>query len=428
MKTGLTIPAAAGLFLAVSSCSAVAGALEDGRIAIVHASQSTIRDDQENHRDVLTHLRESGVQVIGRYLARCRQGSKGNGLWTKRIINGGAAKTDEADAILSAGLAIISVYQYKSGDNGVGLRKFTRGLGEVRPADCEDTEADKAISARPNPAERVSMSPTDEGMLDSQAAARQAHAIHQPANTPIYFGIDYDIDISDAAQKQGVLEYFRQVRAELKKPENRYLVGAYGNGDVLGLLMSETLVDFTWISPSASYGGTSRFHSGGKWNIFQSEPDNSVAYTNSGQCFEFEYDADIQNKNLANQNVGAWNRSGSYLIPQVRTNAVFDQRRFTCNIRNVIPEPSQSTCKGVPSPVTCGKASCFARVVRIKPEQASSATDLVIDFHDYGTFGGHGFKGSLTRSLAIKPLWDDGERSKQACTCDGSDQSKPCPQ
>lgn len=188
----------AGLVVTVFPVASHAGDLEDGRIAIVHASQSTIRDDSENRREVLTHLRDSGVAIVGRYLSRCRQGSKNNNFWTKRLINGGTTKREEADAIFHAGLAVISIYQYKSGDSS-GRTKYTRGLREQAPRDCEDTVASRKIAARPNPADRVSMSAIDEGELDAWAAVSQAHAIGQPARTAIYFGVDYNFNIKDPA-------------------------------------------------------------------------------------------------------------------------------------------------------------------------------------------------------------------------------------
>lgn len=430
-RTALAFAAVATLAAAVPT-GAAAGALEDGRTAIIHTSQSTIMENNGTPRtELLSNLEKAGVKVVGRYLGRCRQGLPGKNLWRKLIKYGGAEGKEyqEAETILDAGFAIISIYQYNAFDD----KKFTRGLREKQRESCEDTDAAREIANRKDPKNRISMSATDEGRLDAQAAVKQAHAMKQPPGTAIYFGVDYNFNTGNAAQVKGVQDYFTEIREELRKQDNGYLVGAYGNGDVLGLLSkrdadNQALIDFAWISPSRSYRGTPEFHNGGKWNLLQSQPDNTIALTDTGQCFEFEYDANVQNKNAApDQYAGAWNRAGRYTVPQAVTEAVYDQRRFVCNIKGVAPEPTLGKCRSVPQRRTCGSNdSCIDWVVRVKPTGPVNGPQLSIDFHDYGRFEGSSPATSLSRSLTIKPSWDDGERAKKNCTCFGSDESQPC--
>lgn len=404
---------------------AAAGPFEDGRIAIIHANQSTIIDNNELPRAaLLRQLQGAGVKAIGRYLARCREGKKGDGIWTKQIIRGGMKKNEEVDAILDGGFGLISIYQYRAGERS-GPIKLTRGLGPEVGTDCEITAASVQIP--------ISKSPADEGMLDSQAAVKQAHLIGQPPNTPIYFAIDYDFKTKDKDQANGLLEYFRQINAELRKKENGFLVGAYGDGDALDLLMGnnekkEVLADFAWLSPSHSFTGTSKFFNTGRWHLAHSQSENAISLTNSGLCFEFEYDGDIQNKSSQHHYVGAWDRAGRYVISQERTAAIFDQRRFVCNIEGIAPGIVQKTCNGQSKKLNCSIPSCFARFVRIKPTELGQRSGKVtIDFYDYGRFDGDGRVTSLTRSLSEKPLWwNDNDRPKQNCTCFGSDPQKPC--
>jgi hypothetical protein len=410
---------------------AAAGPLEDGRLAIIHANQSTIIDSQENPRaGLLKQLSDAGVLVIGRYLSRCREDEKGDSRWTKQIIHGGKTQTEEADAILNAGFRLISVYQYRSGDASSnhkdGPTKFTRGLGQDPEGRCEITEASQQI--------KVSQSPADEGKLDSQAAVKQAHVISQPPNTVIYFAVDYNFDKRNEAEKQGLLEYFRQVKTELQKPVNGYLVGAYGDGDALELLLGkndrgERLIDFAWISPSRSYSGNSAFFNEAPWHLAHAQPENTIGLTNLGGCFEYEYDGDIQNNSDEREYVGAWNRSGRYSVPKARTATIFTQRRFVCKIDGVAPGARQRTCQGPATNLPCTIQSCFAWFVRMEPSALGNpAGDVKIDFYDYGRFDGRARLTSLTRSLAKKPLWwNDPDRPKQNCTCFGSDPQKPCP-
>jgi hypothetical protein len=414
------------VFISIATLGqSLADADADGRVAIIHTSTSTIIDNKGNARgNILQQLRDMGVRIVGRYFARCRQGSQGGELWTKPIVHGGASPSKEADAILSAQFAILSIYQYWSGDV-TGPKKFTIGLREKENNGCEVTEASDRI--------KISMSASDEGQLDAQAAVKQAHAIGQPAGTAIYFGVDFNFNKADRAQVSGVLEYFRRVREELTKDKNRFLVGGYGNGDILSLLLGdndtkEVLIDFAWLSTSASYAGTSRFHNSGRWHIAHAQSDNHVGFTRFGNCFDFEYDTDIQNKASFAEYVGAWNRLGRYLMPAVRTAIIYDQRRFICNIKGVVPGSIRRACGEAPIARQCSLSSCFARIVRLKPTQDFRApTEKDFDLRDYGTFDGRTSATNLTRSLDVKPLWwTDKDRRSQLCTCYGSDENRPC--
>jgi hypothetical protein len=421
--------ALAGASLAIASCfsnesmRAAADPFKDGRIAIIHANQSAIIDNYEIRRrnNLLQDLQEAGVKVIGRYLARCREDRKGEGRWTKQLIHGGADEKEETDAILDRGFGLISIYQYKSSED-TGPIKFTRGLSEEQGQDCEVTDASAQISKRH----------VDEGELDSQAAVKQAHSIGQPANTPIYFAIDYDFKAKDQEQARGILQYFREVKTELSKKENGYLVGAYGDGDALDLLQGnndqkEVLIDFAWLSPSHSFSGNSKFFNLGRWHLAHAQAENTIGLTNSGKCFEYEYDVDIQNSSAEYRYVGAWDRLGRYFVPPNRTTAIFDQHRFVCNIRNLAPGPLQKTCKGALEKIQCSISSCFARFVRVKPtDLGRRRSEVSIDFRDYGRFDGRSPTRSLTRSLSEKPLWDGNDRLKQNCTCFDSNPHKPC--
>ena len=385
---------------------ALAGPLEDGRIAIIHASQSVLIDSHEKPRpNVLPKLRAAGVEIIGRYLGRCRQGHKGHWRWTVLLAHGGAHRRAEVNAILDAGFGIMSFYQYKAGDAD-GPRKFAHGLGEQHdPTRCENTAAAARFP--------VSDSPEKEGILDAQAAVKQAHELGQPAGTAIYFAADFNFDKTNPAMVNGVLKYFRQVRAELSKKENGYLVGGYGNGDVLGMLLGdnparEKLIDLAWLSPSPAHHGSSKFHNTGRWNVIQSASDNKVAYTGTGECFDFEYDADVQNAASTSSYIGAWTRAGRYFVTPARTHAIYQQRRFVCDIGAVAPGPRISKC-GQAQPLSCTKNFCFARVARIKPQDGPGVVPtLSIDLADRGRFNGRSPAANLTVSLATKPLWAAG--------------------
>lgn len=422
-----------GIFIAALLCAVdqpAADEMQAGRIAIIHASKSTILDEQGNSRGtlggepkLLRQLREAGVQAIGRYLARCFQKAHP----TKMLIKGGkTSEREEVAAIFAARMAVVSIYQYRAGDEE-GKNKFTHGLADA-DQQCENTPSRAAILQR---RQRGYWTPADEGILDAEAAAEQAKRLHQPKKSVIYFGIDYPYG-GTKEEKEGITAYFKNVREILSRPEHDYKVGAYGNGAVLTYLLGEKpgdlrLVDHTWISPSRSYQRTSEFHSSGRWSLMQSQSDNKIMFTNSGGCFEYEYDADIQNIKLAGENVGFWFKDDLYKVPLERTNAVFNQRRFICSIRDVTAGISSNRCSPLPERgKTCtADRDCMVRAVRILPGNQGDPNPPV-DFWDYGGLYSRVPSKRLTRSFDTKPLYDAGERNRANCLCHGSNAGAPC--
>lgn len=407
----------------------LAGPLEDGRLAIVHADQSVLVDDDDNRRpdDFLNKLREAGVLAIGRYYGRCRQtGFKHKLLVHGDVENAGDSdgekarkRKSEAKAILDAGFAIISFYQYKTNDSNAGL-KFTVGLPErhnLDPTECEQTDY-----AKTHP---ISRSATDEGALDASAAVAQAHAVGQRPNTPIYFGMDFDYEAVNKKYPslgKGIVAYFKTVREILGKPENNYLIGAYGSGDMLQFLLGsdnslnkERLIDFAWLSPSSGYSGTAKFTNSGRWHVLQSIFEVQNIYTLTSACVDYVHDGDIQNKQPGYEYAGAWNRSGRYVLPAERIQAIYDQHQFICAPRGVNPGVQLTSCrdhKAAAEP--CSAAVCSARVVRVKPGESASSGAISIDTFGYGKFDGYAPASALSQKLTNRPHYSL-DASKHDC-------------
>ena len=402
------------------SGAASASALEDGRVAIIHASKSTI----DRELKLLRQLKASGIIVIGRYLARCYQADHP----TKTLVRGSStSESEEIKSIFGLGMAVVSIYQYRAGV-AEGVRKFTRGLSDLG-MNCEQTRSVQEISVRRANGLWTSR---DEGTLDGEAAAEQASRLGQPKNTAIYFGVDYNYTGSDA-ERLGLIRYFESVRRVLDRPEYGYRVGAYGNGAALGLLIgkqpdSVKLVDLTWLSPSRSYQGTSEFYSSGDWDIFHAQSNNAVIFTDDGECVEYEYDVDIQNPRFATKDLGFWFRDTTYSVPEYRTLPIFEQRRFICGAKGVVRPARVKICDARPrrrSNRCVLDRACVGQVVRILPGHEKEKHHLIDYWDDGGSYG----KISalrLTRSLSIRPLYDKERRSKTSCTCAGSTEDAPC--
>ena len=177
-------------------------------------------------------------------------------------------------------------------------------------------------------------------------------------------------DVKSKALDQGIIDYFRAVRNELKKPEHGYLVGAYGSGNMLSFLLgldpksnSEKLIDFAWISPSAGYAGTPEFTRSGPWNVLQSISDSEVSFTPTGICIDFEFDGDIQNKAAGFDYVGAWNRSGRFIFPADQTSAIYDKHGYICAPSNVKPGARLNSCEFQTSPCEMQRSKEFGSVL-----------------------------------------------------------------
>src|SRR5262249_42242821 len=261
-----------------------------------------------------------------------------------------------------------------------------------------------------------------EGILDAEAALAQAAAVKQPKGTVIYFGVDYPFSKNNSGQRNGVLTYFREIKKQFDAAG--YRIGAYADGDALSLLMgdnpeNEKLIDVAWLLPSPSFPGNSDFHTNKHWHLFQSQADNTVLVLNDGKCMGVEYDVNIQNMAAAAQDLGFWDKNGSYKVPEERTKAIFNQRRFVCDRRGLsLPAPAES-CSTTLNLRSCakrrdGSEPCFARTVRLNPNQQGGGK-LQIDFRDYGRFDSRIEQGRVTESLAVKPLYEAAPWASKLC-------------
>lgn len=148
---------------------------------------------------LLAGLKSNGIQYVARYL--------GNS-WK-------SMDKPEADAILDAGLKIVSIWE----TNPTNVAYFTK----------------------------------DKGISDAKEASSYANTIEQTEGSAIYFAVDYDAQPSDMAS---ILNYFSGVRDGMDKS---YKVGVYGSYSVLQTLFRYHAVDFYWQTTSWSRGNVADF-------------------------------------------------------------------------------------------------------------------------------------------------------------------------
>lgn len=388
-----------GVLALVITLAAAAPAAADTRAAIIDAAWDT--------RPFLPQLKAAGVEVIGRYLARCPQPERG--IPQKRLIDQGSARErgSEVNAILDHGMAILSIYQFNNDSKNKFLGRDRNGRplpdGECRPTDRART-------------------PAEEAALDAHAAVAQAGVLGQPEGSAIYFGVDIAFTAADPVTREAMVTYFRTVRPILRR--SGFSLGAYGNGDALEVLQREKLIDFAWLSNSRSYPGTSRFHSSGRWHLFQNAVNLQWFSGAPGACKPgLPLDTNVKNPAFARQSLGFWGRRGVVLLAPRRTRAVYGARRFICDGAAVLRPSARSgpadllsaknRCDGprtAPQPDTVGYASAI-RIGR------RSGAMVEVDHDEDGSFDGWTAATNLTDGFARKPEWIFGTAERQRASC-----------
>jgi peptidoglycan hydrolase-like protein with peptidoglycan-binding domain len=154
-----------------------------------------------------------------------------------RYYSNSAGKTltrPEAVALSTAGLEVAAVYQ----DSGNDIKFFSTELGKKNAA--------KALLL--------------------------AAGIGQPADSAIYFAVDFD---PSADQVRGpITDYFREVAAALAVSDTRYAVGVYGSGLTCRMVRDAGLSAFTWLSGSTGFRESARFRP--QANLIQAAPDRKI--------------------------------------------------------------------------------------------------------------------------------------------------------
>lgn len=333
-------------------------------------------------------LRAQGVQVIGRYYARC----VGRGQWDDKRMS----KT-EVNALLDAGFSILSIYQYWN-NSEIKFDGMHRLRGEELPTlaeDCSETTSGRSAS--------------EEGRLDAEAAVRQAIAVGQPQGTAIYFGVDFSFPYREPRKTEytnKMLDYFRTVRQILNAAG--YKLGSYGNGYAHSVLLREGLVDFTWLSPSQAHLGSIDFFRSKKWNLIQYNVD--IGWP-ADECSRniMSLDVNVQNPE-GPADIGFWNRGGSFSVDPATTRSIFESMRFVCDSNAVIRTQSGDRTSG--KVCKSKKVKEFPAVPHGRFVKIGTTDGLVtFDMDGDGKPEGWTYRSNLTATPWDRPDWNrTGER------------------
>jgi hypothetical protein len=226
-------------------------------------------------------VKAAGVQTVARYYDRPYGTGIGETCWhnpTKALTK------EELSAIEDAGLSVITIFQHCN-------------------ADCMNFNVANPATA-------------DKGRRDATAAIQIAADLGQPADTPIYFGIDFDPfgsgngKLSADQIRLSIDAYFSQINEVLAK--TRWQVGVYGAGRTCQFLKDRKLAKYFWLSASMGHEGTYEFFNGGEWHIFQNLIDIEKGF---GRKNEDLIDTSVVNPTIVDADLngayfGQWTTKG----------------------------------------------------------------------------------------------------------------------
>jgi Domain of unknown function (DUF1906)/Bacterial SH3 domain len=115
------------------------------------------------------------------------------------------------------------------------------------------------------------------GNLDGTYARNYcAKIIGQPADSAIYFGVDFDA--SPAQIKSNVLPFFQAVAAAFGPDPSlpTYRIGVYGSGATCDAVMGARLASHAWLAQSTGWRGYKPYLQAKKWSLLQG-PVSTVA-------------------------------------------------------------------------------------------------------------------------------------------------------
>jgi len=113
-----------------------------------------------------------------------------------------------------------------------------------------------------------------QGIAAGRTAFRHAqHTIGQPANSGIYFSVDFDASNSEITNN--IIPYFRGVKSAFIEEgggNQEYRIGVYGSGLVSSRLTSAGLIQLTWLAMSRGFRGTQEAMDAGEFHLLQRAP------------------------------------------------------------------------------------------------------------------------------------------------------------
>ncbi len=252
------------------SCNAHSG------MTAVDMSQPTNTITTQSGQSGYKALKAMGVNTVVRYYDWLGEDD----------ISCKALLTNESDALIAAGMNIISVFQHENDDPE---SFFIKGRGTV---DAKHALTLARANGQPaGSAIYFSVDGVDQTIKDmvfehgmsngrSMKAKRRNHLINADRTFRRHirrygrflsyhksvFGKDASA-IRPSDIHPAIVRYFEQVNAKVR-PEG-YKIGAYGSGAICELLLGKKLVDYCWLAQSTGWPGYDHFYSSKRWSMVQ---------------------------------------------------------------------------------------------------------------------------------------------------------------
>jgi hypothetical protein len=164
-----------------------------------------------------------------------------------------------------------TVIRYYNFSNSLQLPEKRMELAEAQALGASDIQIAVVFQQGQNKAADFSKL---KGIAAGRRAYRYAHDnIGQPADSAIYFSVDFDADAAEI--DNNIAPYFEGVKeafAQESGGEHEYRIGAYGSGLTCSKLTEKGLIEFTWLAMSRGFRGTKAALTSGNYHLTQLYP------------------------------------------------------------------------------------------------------------------------------------------------------------
>jgi hypothetical protein len=242
-------------------------------------SQNVTNIDTNDRREGTDALKKLGLKTVIRYYD-----------WPSETKQCKTLMPDESDAIIKAGLSIVTVFQYKGEDPERFLARRHGAPDAKRALDLAAANGQPPGSAIYFAVDGVdaaikdlvyeyslhrggSMSRSRRSLLIRADRSYRRH-IDQYARFRLYHKRHFGKAVPSIGPHDvlpAISDYFKGVNSVFKaQPDGRrFKIGAYGSGLVCEHLLSEKLVDYCWLSQSQGWPQFQKFYASGKWSMAQ---------------------------------------------------------------------------------------------------------------------------------------------------------------
>jgi Domain of unknown function (DUF1906) len=274
VKLGLFV---AGLMMAAASTAFAAPSCQrHNGMTVADMSQPITTIRTKGGKSGLEAFKSIGVKTIARYYAEVGEETTCKTMYP-----------EESDAIIAAGLSIITVFQH---ENSNPEKFFKSNVGEedvrhaLKLASANGQPPGSAIYFAVDGVDQTIKDAAFEFSLHRGKAVSKGRRVRllradQSFKKHLAFYNRYRTYYKRIFNKSGsavaasdmlpfVERYFNSVNKAMKA-DGRFKIGVYGSGAVCKLILEKKLAQYCWIAQSKAWPGTPTFLRSGKWNLAQ---------------------------------------------------------------------------------------------------------------------------------------------------------------